>query len=87
MSIRCLIVDDEPLARKLLISYVENCPDLTLVAECATAMEARTKLREEKIDLVFLDIQMPQLSGLQLLQSLQMRPAVIFTTADRKSVV
>ena len=83
MSIRCLIVDDEPLARKLLISYVENCQDLTLVAECATAMEARTKLRGEKIDLVFLDIQLPQLSGLQLLQSLQIRPAVIFTTAYR----
>lgn len=83
MSIRCLIVDDEPLARKLLISYVENCQDLTLIAECATAMEARIKLREEKIDLVFLDIQMPQLSGLQLLQALQMRPAVIFTTAYR----
>lgn len=83
MSIRCLIVDDEPLARKLLIRYVESCQDLTLVAACATAMEARTKLREEKIDLVFLDIQMPQLNGLQLLHALQIRPAVIFTTAYR----
>lgn len=83
MSIRCLIVDDEPLARKLLISYVETCKDLVLVAECATAMEARIKLREEKIDLVFLDIQMPQLNGLQLLHAMQMRPAVIFTTAYR----
>ncbi len=83
MSIRCLIVDDEPLARRLLISYVESCQDLTLVAACATAMEARAKLREEKINLVFLDIQMPQLNGLQLLHALQIRPAVIFTTAYR----
>jgi DNA-binding LytR/AlgR family response regulator len=84
MNIRCLIVDDEPLARKLLISYVESCNDLVLVAECATAMEARIKIREEKIDLVFLDIQMPQLNGLQLLHAIQVRPAVIFTTAYRE---
>lgn len=84
MNIRCLIVDDEPLARKLLISYVESCKDLVLVAECATAMEARIKIREEKIDLVFLDIQMPQLNGLQLLHAIQVRPAVIFTTAYRE---
>jgi DNA-binding LytR/AlgR family response regulator len=83
MSIRCLIVDDEPLARKLLISYVESCQDLLLVAECATAMEARIKLREEKIDLVFLDIQMPQLTGMQLLHTLNTKPAIIFTTAYR----
>lgn len=84
MSIRCLIVDDEPLARKLLISYVETCQDLVLAAECTTAMEARSKLKEEKIDLIFLDIQMPQLSGMQLLHSLHVSPAVIFTTAYRE---
>jgi DNA-binding LytR/AlgR family response regulator len=83
MSIRCLVVDDEPLARKLLISYVESCHDLVLVAACATAMEARIKLREEKIDLVFLDIQMPQLTGMQLLQTLNTKPAIVFTTAYR----
>lgn len=83
MSIRCLVVDDEPLARKLLISYVETCHDLVLVGACATAMEARIKLREEKIDLVFLDIQMPQLTGMQLLQTLNTKPAIVFTTAYR----
>ncbi|MCZ8216992.1 MAG: LytTR family DNA-binding domain-containing protein [Cyclobacteriaceae bacterium] len=83
MSIRCLVVDDEPLARKLLISYVETCHDLVLVGACATAMEARIKLREEKIDLVFLDIQMPQLTGMQLLQTLNIKPAIVFTTAYR----
>ncbi|NBW37365.1 MAG: response regulator [Cytophagia bacterium] len=83
MSIRCLVVDDEPLARKLLISYVETCHDLVLAGACSTAMEARIKLREEKIDLVFLDIQMPQLTGMQLLQTLNTKPAIVFTTAYR----
>lgn len=84
MSFNCLIVDDEPLARKLLASYLAKTEGLKLVGECQDAMEAGNFLREKKVDLLFLDIQMPEISGLQFIKGLKKPPAVIFTTAHRE---
>jgi DNA-binding LytR/AlgR family response regulator len=81
LNINCLIVDDEPLARNLLKEYVTKVPYLTLHATCANAMEAMEALRQHPIDLMFLDIQMPDITGMTFLRSLQKKPMVIFTTA------
>lgn len=81
MRIRCLIVDDEPPAREVLKRYVAEMPVLDLVGECANALQALSLLREQKIDLVFLDIRMPQLNGTDFLKTLKHPPKVIFTTA------
>ncbi|MEZ4827871.1 MAG: LytTR family DNA-binding domain-containing protein [Bacteroidia bacterium] len=77
----CLIVDDEHLARKLLAAYISKIPGLTLAGECENALDATAFLREEKIDLMFLDIQMPDLTGVELLRSLHYKPQVILVTA------
>lgn len=78
----CLIVDDEALARALLSSYIERLPDWELVGTCASAFEAEAILEAQSVDVLLLDIQMPQRSGIELLQRLpEPRPAVIFTTA------
>jgi two-component system, LytTR family, response regulator len=82
--IRCIAVDDEPLALALLQDNIRQVPDLELVATCSTAMEALTALNRTEVDLIFLDIQMPGLTGLQLLQSLSVRPMVILITAYEK---
>jgi DNA-binding LytR/AlgR family response regulator len=79
--IRSIIVDDEPLALDVLEALLSNMPNIELVARCENAFEANAVLQKEKIDLMFLDIQMPQLSGLEFLKSLSNPPAVIFTTA------
>lgn len=81
MKIRCLIVDDEPLAQDILETYVNKVPDLELVAKCPNAVEARQILKTEQIDLLFLDIQMPEITGLDFMRSLNNPPSVIFTTA------
>lgn len=81
MKINCLIVDDEQLARRLLSDYIGKIPGLTLVAACSSAMEAQSILQGQKIDLMFLDIQMPELTGIAFLQSLSQKPVTIFTTA------
>ena len=77
----CIIVDDEPLARDLLEDFTSKIPFLKLKALCKNGFEAMEVLQKEKIDLIFLDIQMPDLSGIQLFQSLSVKPQVIFTTA------
>lgn len=79
--IKCLIIDDEPLARDILESYAQEHPLLQLVASCKDAMEARKVLEEEAVDLLFLDINMPELSGLNFYKTLIRKPKVIFTTA------
>lgn len=84
MKISCLITDDEPLARKGLRSYIEKIDFLELVAECADAISLNNQLKQTPADLVFLDIEMPYLSGTDLLQSLSNPPKVIFTTAYEK---
>ena len=79
--IKTLIVDDEPLAIEILEAYVSQIPQLHLVAKCSNALEANRVLQLEKIDLMFLDIEMPLLLGTDFLKSLQNPPKVIFTTA------
>ena len=79
--IKCLIIDDEPLAREVLESYISDLPNLQLIASCADAMEALNWLNQERVDLLFLDINMPKLSGINFYKSLSSKPKVIFTTA------
>lgn len=79
--LRCLLVDDEPLALRLLTSYVERVPFLELVGTCRSALEAMTVLQRETVDVLFLDIQMPDLTGVEFVRSMQPQALVIFTTA------
>lgn len=79
--IRCLVVDDEPPARDVLRRYIDEIPMLHLAGECANAVEALGLLQRQPVDLLFLDIGMPQLKGTELLKILKHPPRVIFTTA------
>jgi DNA-binding LytR/AlgR family response regulator len=83
MKLRCMIVDDEPLALDVLETFVERLDNLELVCRCSNAVEAYNCLQNEHIDLMFLDIQMPKLTGIDFLKSLPNPPRVIFTTAYR----
>lgn len=76
-----IIVDDEPLAQEVIETYVSKFPALNLVAKCNNAVEAFEVLNKEAVDLMFLDIQMPQISGIDFLKTLSNPPQVIFTTA------
>src|ERR1051326_3474484 len=89
MKIRALIVDDEPLARQRIRYLARNEPVLELVGECASAVEALTDLQRLEPDLLFLDVQMPEMNGFELLQKLprERLPLVIFTTAYDKHAV
>ena len=78
---RCLIIDDEPVAREILRTYVDDTAGLVVAAECEDAMQALAVIQNEPIDVLFLDINMPGLSGISLLKSLPNPPAVILTTA------
>lgn len=80
----CLIVDDEPQARKLLTTYISDFPGCKVISACRTALEAYEILQTGKIDLLFLDIKMPVISGTDFLRSLKNPPLVIFTTAYDK---
>lgn len=79
--IHAMIVDDEPLAQDILESYITNLPNIELVCKCSNAIEANEVLKTEKIDLIFLDIQMPQITGIDFVKSLKNPPVIIFTTA------
>ncbi len=79
--INVIIVDDEPLAQDVLETYIEKIPELNLVRKCSNALEANDTLKSGNIDLMFLDIQMPQLTGIDFLKTLTKPPLVIFTTA------
>jgi DNA-binding LytR/AlgR family response regulator len=83
MKIKCLVVDDEPLAAELVATHVTKIPDFELVSTCQNALEAFSILQREQIDLLFLDIQMPRMTGWDLLKTLPNRPYVIITTAYR----
>lgn len=80
-DIRCIIVDDEPLSLETLEAYIKDTPSLQLVAQCQDAFQAMDVLKKEQIDLIFLDINMPKLSGISMLKSLKNPPLVVFTTA------
>lgn len=82
--IRCLIVDDEPPARELLSSYIARLDDLELIDQCGNALEAFSSLQKHNIDLMFLDIQMPRMTGLELIKSLHQRPKIVLTTAYKE---
>lgn len=84
---RCLIVDDEPLAIQLIESHVAQLSTLTTAATAQTAIDALQLLKEQEFDLIFLDIQMPVLTGIELLRTMKHPPAVIFTTAYREYAV
>ena len=79
--LNCIIADDEPIARQILENYIDALPYLNLIASCKNAFEVLEFLQENEVDILFLDINMPKLSGLSLLKTLQKKPNVIITTA------
>jgi DNA-binding LytR/AlgR family response regulator len=84
---RCLIVDDEPLARELLEDNIRKVPFLELTGSCSNALEALEVMHRERIDLIFLDIQMPGINGIQFIQTLKQPLLVIFITAYEKFAI
>lgn len=80
-SVKCLIVDDEPIAREIMAAHLEKVPNWEVKHLCINAEEAYEVLLSEDIDVIFLDIEMPDISGVEFLQSLKHPPLVIFTTA------
>ncbi|WP_459209263.1 LytR/AlgR family response regulator transcription factor [Aquimarina rhabdastrellae] len=80
-NLQCIIADDEPIARQILENYIASIPNLELIASCKNAFEVMEVLKEKQVDILFLDINMPMLSGLSLLKTLQQKPNVIITTA------
>jgi two-component system LytT family response regulator len=81
MKISCLAIDDEPLAVKKIAGYIRKIPFLELVAECRSAFEAMEIINKTKIQLLFIDINMPDLNGMEFVKSLANKPYIIFTTA------
>jgi DNA-binding LytR/AlgR family response regulator len=77
----CIIVDDEPLAQQVIEEYIKTIPFLTLMGKCSSAFEAFDYLRTQKVDLIFLDIHMPNVSGIDFINALDNKPYFIFTTA------
>ncbi|MFY0629296.1 MAG: response regulator transcription factor [Flavobacteriaceae bacterium] len=87
MSIRCVIIDDEPLAIEVLETHLMKVPEITIVAVFRDSLKAFNYIKEEKIDLLFLDIEMPLLTGIDLIKAVDDPPKVIFTTAYRNYAV
>lgn len=87
MKYNCVIVDDERPALKLLTAYIKKLPHLELVASCEDAFEAIAALQNHHVDILFLDIHMPEFTGIELLQSLKQKPQVVMTTAYREYAV
>jgi len=81
VKLNCVIVEDEPLARNLMIDYVSKVPTLNLVQACSNPLAVIEVLRNNPVDILFLDVQMPEITGISLLKVLQKRPLVILTTA------
>jgi two-component system, LytTR family, response regulator LytT len=81
MKISCIAIDDEPLAVKKISAYIQKTPFLELVAECRSAFEAMEIINNRTIQLIFIDINMPDLSGLEFVKSLTDKPYIVFTTA------
>ncbi len=87
IDLRALVVDDEPIARQILADYIGRTPGLSLAGTCGNALEAFGMLSHVQADLLFLDINLPEISGLQFLRALSNPPAVIFTTAFAEHAV
>jgi two-component system LytT family response regulator len=83
----CLIIDDEPIARDIILSYCNHIPYIEVAGLCANAFEAKTILKKQKIDLLFLDINMPVLDGIAFLKTIKNPPKIIFTTAYKEYAV
>ena len=79
--IKVIIIDDEPLARSLVREYLQNYPDIEIVAECGDGFDGVKAISTHKPDLLFLDIQMPKINGFEMLELLEEKPSVIFTIA------
>lgn len=87
MKLKCAIVDDEPLALGLLRSYVQKTPTLELAGEYSSAVQAMKELPDKHIDLIFLDIQMPDLSGLEFSRMIDPKTRIVFTTAFQQYAI
>ena len=85
--ITCLVVDDEPFARDLMENYIGRVPYLQPVAFCENAFEAIDELQRQPVDLLFSDIQMPNINGIEMIRSLSNPPFVIFTTASKEHAI
>ena len=85
--IRCLAIDDEPLALQQLTTYIQKVPFLELAAQCQSALEARKFLEQDSVDAIFCDINMPDLNGMDFVKSLQAPPLIVFTTAHSEYAV
>jgi len=81
MKLNCIIVDDEPLSQDVLEDFIKACPDLKLIAVCNDALEAGEVVKKERVDLLFLDVNMPKLSGIGFIKSLKEPPLFILVTA------
>lgn len=79
--IKTIIIDDEPLARLIIMEYLKQYDDIEIVAECGDGFQGAKAIQQHQPDLVFLDIQMPKLTGFEMLEILDEMPNVIFTTA------
>jgi DNA-binding LytR/AlgR family response regulator len=85
--LKCLIIDDEPLAQNVIENYLKNVDYIDLIAKCDNALTALTWIKKQKIDLIFLDISMPFISGIDFIKTLQNPPAIILTTAHKEFAV
>lgn len=83
-KVNCIIIDDEPMAREILVTYITRIPNLNLIKSCSNAIEALNLINDKNIDLLFLDINMPEISGLSLAKSIHKKTKIIFTTAYRE---
>lgn len=84
---KCLIIEDEPLAAEIISEYIQQLPHLELVGICTNAIEGLQFIKTETVDILFLDVNLPRLSGVDFLRSLTKRPAVIFITAHREYAI
>ena len=87
VKINCLIVDDEPIARDIIQNYCSHLDYLQVIASCENALAARTVLQQQKVDILFLDINMPVMDGISFLKTLRHPPQVIFTTAYKEYAI
>ena len=87
MSIKCIIIDDEPLAINVIEDHLKNFDNIEIVATFNNPLKAYSILEQEKIDVIFLDINMPQMTGFTFIESLSNKPLIVFTTAYREYAV